>query len=163
MKDKKKIFELAGNLNTAMSYAVIGLPDRFLKHRHAWQAAHVLKDFGCRVFLVSPQLKIFEGSRVYPDLAALKGKVDVIVPCLRPHLIKDIVQDTVDCEAKYIWFQEQNWTPDFEAACQENNIGVVRGCILKHKLFSKPLAFLNPCYWHGRNEKKVPGKYQRIR
>lgn len=156
MEDKKKVFELAGDLNTAMSYAVVALPDRFLKHKHAWKAAHLLKEFGCRVFLVSPDMKTFEGRKVYPDLTVLKGKVDVVVPCLRPGLIMDIVKDTVACEAKYIWFQEQNWTPEFEAECQEYGIGVVRGCILKHKIYKKPLAFLNPCYWHSRKEKKVP-------
>ncbi|RJE48413.1 MULTISPECIES: CoA-binding protein [unclassified Dehalobacter] len=164
MKEAKKIYEFSGSLNTSMRYAVYADSHRFLKHKHAWKAAHCLKSFGCRVYLVAPDLKTktFEGSRVYPDLNALKGKVDVVVPCLRAELIQNIVVEAAECEAKAIWFQEQNWTPEFDAACRENGIEVVRGCVLKHKIYPRPFAYLNPCYWHGRKVNKVPGKYQRI-
>ncbi|MCM1564732.1 MAG: CoA-binding protein [Dehalobacter sp.] len=161
MKEAKTIYAFSGSLDTSMRYAVYASSDRFLKHKHAWKAAHCLKYFGCRVYLVAPDLKTFEGSRVYPDLSALQGRVDVVVPCLRAELIQDIVRKTVECEAKAIWFQEQNWTPELDAACVENEIEVVRGCVLKHKTYPRPFAYLNPCYWHGWKVSKVPGKHQR--
>ncbi len=161
-KLRNHVYEINGPLNTKMSYAIVANADRLQKHRHAYKAWHTLKDFGCKVYVAAPELPRFEGSKIYPDLESLKGKVDVIVPCLRAEYITDIVSQAADIGAKYIWFQEKNWTPIFETQCEEKGISIIRGCILKHKIYPKPFAYLNPCYWHGWKEKKVPNKYQRF-
>jgi len=158
----KKKYIITGELDTSMSYAVYTNPDRMVRHKHAWKVWRTLRDFGCKVYVVAPDMSVFEGSKVYSDWATLKGKVDVIIPCLRPPMINDIVQTADQIEAKYIWFQEQNWTPEFDVQCKEKKIGVIRGCVLKHKHYKKPLALFNPCYWHGWKENKVPSKYERI-
>ncbi|NLI92213.1 MAG: CoA-binding protein [Peptococcaceae bacterium] len=159
---KQKVYEITGALDTSMSYAVLANADRLKKHRHAWKVWHTLKDFGCKVFMVAPELSRFEGSKIYPDLASLEGKIDVVIPCLGTEYLQELVTQTAGSGAKYIWFQETNWTPDLDAQCRENGIEVVRGCVLKHKLYKRPLAYFHPCYWHGWKEKKVPGKYQKI-
>lgn len=162
MERRKKVYELAGSLNTGMSYAVLATADRFKKHRHAWKVWRTLRDFGCTVYPIADGLTRFEGSKFYPDLQSVAGKIDCVIPCLRQELITDIVEQAVNAQAKAIWFQETNWTPAFDQACQENGIEVVRGCVLKHKIYAKPLAFFSPCYWHGWHENKVPRKYQRL-
>jgi len=162
-RKKEKSFKINDMLDTDMRYVVLANSDRLVKHKHAWKVWHTLKDFGCKVFVVAPELTRFEGSIIYPDLDSLKDKVDVIVPCLRADYITDIVTKASQIGAKFIWFQEQNWTPDFEVQCQAEKIGVVRGCVLKHKIYRKPLAYFNPCYWHGWKENKVPDKYQRLK
>jgi predicted CoA-binding protein len=163
MNDRKvKVYAMAGSLDTSMRYAILANADRLKKHRHAWKVWQTLKDFGCPVFVVAPDLARFEGSKIYPDLLSLEGKIDVVIPCLRPEFLAELVRQTAASGAKYIWFQEKNWTEEFEAQCRENEIGVARGCVLKHKIYKKPFAYLHPCYWHGWQENKVPGKYQKI-
>jgi hypothetical protein len=157
----RKVFKMAGGLDTSMVYAVYTNADRLLKHRHAWKVWHTLKDFGCRVYVVAPDMIIFEGSKIYSDLISLKGKVDVIIPCLRLEYLGDLVKNTAMIGAKFIWFQENNWSPELDAQCSEKDIDVIRGCVLKHKIYKKPFAIFNPCFWHGWKEKKVPNKYQK--
>jgi len=153
---EKKVYPLAGELTTAQRYAVLGNADRFLKHKHAWKAWKTLKQFGCVVFPVAADLQRLEGSKVYPDLSVLHEKVDVIVPCLRVELIPEVIAQAQACGAKTVWFQERNWTQEFQDQADAAGIQVVRGCILKHKKHSKPFCFLNPCYWHGYKSPKAP-------
>lgn len=157
-----KRYKITDKLDTGMSYAVLANEDRLRKHRHAWKVWKTLRDFGCKVYVVAPELNTFEGSKIYSELSSLKGKVDVVVPCLREEYLKDLVADSAAVEAKYIWFQEKNWTPEFSAQCEERGIEVVRGCVLKHKVYYKPLAWFNPCYWHGWKERKVESRYKRV-
>ncbi|WP_041483978.1 CoA-binding protein [Desulfitobacterium metallireducens] len=155
---EKKIYRLAGNLNTGQSYAILGDDGRFLKHKHAWKAYQTLKEFGCATFPVAEGLARLEGSKVYPNLAALQDKVDVVVPCLHAEKLADLMSEVQACGAKTVWFQEQNWTSEFQKQADELGIEVVKGCILKHKIFTRPFGFFNPCYWHGLHSPKVPKK-----
>jgi len=160
--NKTKILEIKDGLHTGMSYAILANKDRLFKHRHAWKVWRALKEFGCRAYLVAPDLASFEGSKVFPDLDSLKGKVDVVIPCLHKEYLGELVTKTARINAKYLWFQENNWTPEFSDDCQEKGITVVRGCVLKHRTYQKPFAYFNPCYWHGRQEKQVANKYIRF-
>ena len=153
---EKKVYPLAGELTTAQRYAVLGNADRFLRHKHAWKAWKTLKQFGCVVFPVAADLQRLEGSKVYSDLSVLHEKVDVIVPCLRAELIPEVIAQAQACGAKTVWFQERNWTQEFQDQADAAGIQVVRGCILKHKKYSKPFCFFNPCYWHGYKSPKAP-------
>lgn len=155
---EKKIYTLAGELNTAQRFAVVGDAERFLKHKHAWKAWHTLKEFGCSVLPVAEGITRLDGTKVYPDLAVLQDKVDVVVPCLRPEKISNIIADVHGCGAQAVWFQEQNWTPAFQEQADTLGIQVIKGCILKHKIYSPPFGFFNPCYWHGLHSPKVPKK-----
>lgn len=158
---EKKIYSLAGELTTAMRYAVIGNSDRFLKHKHAWKAWRILKEWGCTVYGVTDGMTRLEGTKVYPDLAALQDKVDVVVPCLRAERIPNLISEAQACGAKTVWFQERNWTPEFQEQADALGIQIVRGCILKHKIYARPMGFLNPCYWHGLHSPKAPKKKYR--
>jgi predicted CoA-binding protein len=144
-----------------MRFAVYANADRIMKHRHAWEVWHTLKDFGCRVFVVAQDLKRYEGCKMYPDLQSLEGMIDVVIPCLRPEHYEDLAGEVSECGAKTIWFQENNWTEDLDEQCKEKGICVIRGCVLKHKYYKKPFAYFHPCYWHGWKDNKIPSKYQR--
>ncbi|NLO98638.1 MAG: CoA-binding protein [Peptococcaceae bacterium] len=160
---KKQVYPLKGGLDTGMNYVILAKADRLQKHRHAWKAWQVLKEFGCKTYLVAPGLDRFDGTKVFTDLESLATKVekiDVVVPCLRNEYLEDLVSKCAAIKAKYIWFQENNGTREMEEQCRVNGIGVVRGCVLKHKNFKKPFAYFHPCYWHGRKEIKVPDKHQ---
>jgi len=156
----RKRYPIKDDIDTGMSFVVYALPDRFQKHKHAWKVWRLLRDVGCKVYIVAPGLKLFEGSKVYSQWDDLKEKVDVIIPCLRASLIEDIADIAAEVQAKYIWFQEQNWTEELDEKCKEKGIQIIRGCVLKHKYRKKPWALFSPCYWHGWKESKVPSKYQ---
>lgn len=157
-----KIYPLAEGLTTADTYAVIGDIEKFEKHKHAWKVWRTLKDFGCRVYPVAEELKRIDGSKVYPSLAALEGNVNVVIPCLLPEKLPSLVHDAVEAGVQSIWFQEQTWTADLQQECEMAGIDVIRGCVLRHKQFSRPFGYLNPCYWHGLKDPKVPSKRGRI-
>ncbi|MGE4271639.1 MAG: CoA-binding protein [Desulfitobacterium sp.] len=153
---EKKVYSLVGETTTGQRYAVVGNADRFLKHKHAYKAWQILRQFGCVVHPVAEDLQRLEGFKVYPQLAALKDKVDVVVPCLKGELIPDIINQAQECGAQFVWFQERNWTEEFQEQADNAGIQVLRGCVLKHKIHPKPFGYLHPCYWHGLKSPKAP-------
>lgn len=159
MVREKKIYPLAEGLTTQDTYAVLGDAQKFQKHKHAWKAWRALKEFGCVVYPVAEDLNRLDGNKVYSNLAQLKDKVTVVVPCLLPEKLKSLVSDAACSGVNKIWFQEQTWTLEFQQECDSVGIEAVRGCVLRHVVYS-PLSmrYLNPCYWHGLREVKVPAK-----
>lgn len=159
MVRERKIYPLAEGLTTMDTYAVLGDGEKFRKHKHAWKVWRALKEFGCVAYPVTEDLKRIEGSKAYRSLAELKDKVTVVVPCLLPEKLRSLVSDTSLAGAGKIWFQEQTWTPELQQECESANLDVIRGCVLRHKVYPIiGLRYLNPCYWHGLRDAKVPGK-----
>lgn len=159
MAREKKIYTLAEGLDTADTFAVLGDGEKFQKHKHAWKVWRALKGFGCAAYPVAEDLKRIDGSKVYRNLEELKDKVTVVVPCLPPEKLSTLVTETVSAQIPKIWFQEQTWTQEFQQACNSVGIVVFRGCVLRHKIYPKiSLRYLNPCYWHGFKDVKVPEK-----
>ena len=159
MVREKKIYTLAEGLTTADTYAVLGDAFKFQKHKHAWRVWRALKEFGCVVYPVAEELQRIEGSKVYPNIAQLKDKVTVAVPCLLPEKHKCLVSDVAAAGIKKIWFQQQTWTQEFQQECDRAEIEVIRGCVLRHKDYPPfSLRYFNPCYWHGLRDLKVPLK-----
>ena len=158
MAREKKIYPLTGGLNTDLRFAVLGSAAKFKGRKHAWKAWQALKEFGCTVFPVAPDLPRLEGTKVFPDLQALAGKVDVVVPCLPRAELTELVSEAKDCGARWIWFQEQTWSEEMMAQCAAAKVEAVKGCVLRHKIYRKPWAYLHPCFWHGFRDAKVPAK-----
>ena len=159
MVREKKVYPLAGALTTSDTFAVLGNAEKFQKHKHAWKVWRTLKQFGCVVYPVAEDLKRIDGSKVYLNLAQLTDKVTVVVPCLSPERLKSLVSDVATAGGSTIWFQEQTWTQEFQQECEDVGIEVIRGCVLRHKVYPAiSMRYLNPCYWHGLRDVKVPSK-----
>lgn len=159
MAREKKIYPLAKGLTTQDTYAVLGDAQKFQKHKHAWKVWRTLKEFGCVAYPVAENLLRLDGSKVYLNLDQLKDKVTVVVPCLFPDKLKSLVPDAVAAGASKIWFQEQTWTQEYQQECDSSGIEVVRGCVLRHVIYSPiSMRYLSPCYWHGLRDAKVPSK-----
>jgi predicted CoA-binding protein len=147
---------LREDLTIQHRYAVIGSEKAFRGHQHAWKAWKVFKEFGCTVYPVAAKMKQRLGpDKVYADLTELQGKIDVAAPCLPAAELADLVPAAQAAGCTHIWFQEDSWSPELQAQCEEAGIKAVRGCVLLHKVFVKPLAFFHPCYWHGWRERKI--------
>jgi len=162
MVREKKIYPLTEGLTTLDTYAVLGDAQKFRKHKHAWKVWRALKAFGCLVYPVAEDINRLDGNKVYSNLDQLKDKVTVVVPCLPPDKLLTLVADAVSSGANKIWFQEQTWTQELQQECDNAGIEVIRGCVLRHVVHS-PLSmrYLNPCYWHGLRDVKVPAKRSR--
>lgn len=159
MVREKKIYPLAEGLTTQDTYAVLGDVLKFQKHKHAWKVWRALKEFGCVVYPVAEDINRLDGIKVYPNLAQLKDKVTVVIPCLLPDGLKALVSDTVSTGARKIWFQEQTWNQELQQECDSAGIEAIRGCVLRHVVHSPiSMRYFNRCYWHGLRDAKVPGK-----
>ncbi|HWQ42884.1 MAG TPA: CoA-binding protein [Desulfosporosinus sp.] len=159
MVREKKIYPLAEGLTTMDTYAVLGDAGKFQKHKHAWKVWRALKEFGCVAYPVAEDLKRIDGSKVYLNLAELKDMVTVVVPCLLPEKLEFLVSEAAYAGASKIWFQEQTWSQEFQQECHSAGMAVTRGCVLRHKVYPIiGVRYLNPCYWHGLKDAKVPSK-----
>jgi predicted CoA-binding protein len=159
---KKKIYPLAEGITTADTFAVLGDARSFKKRKHAWKVWRAIKDFGCIVYPLAGDLERLDGSKVYHNLAELKGKVTVIVPCLLPEKLSSLVADAAAAGANRIWFQEKTWSQELQQECDIAAIEAVRGCVLRHVSYSPiSMCYFNPCYWHGLRDAKVPAKRYR--
>lgn len=152
----RKVYELTGGITTGHRFAVLGDKERFRKYHHAWRAWSTLKEWGCQAYPVAERIARLSGSKVYPELAGLKGKIDVIVPCRLPEDLAALATQAQEAGAQYVWFQEQTWSEQLEEECMAAGLQVVRGCVLRHKKFGKVFGYLSPCYWHGLGDNKVP-------
>ena len=164
MRREKTVYPFLDGLSTEDSFAVLGNMQKFKSHKHAWQVWRALKEFGCQAYPVAEDLQRIAGVKVYKCLADLAGKVTVIVPCLLPDQLTTLAEEADQIGVKKIWFQEQTWSEDLQKECDEREIQVFRGCVLRHKIHpALSLRYLNPCYWHGLKDLKVPTKpYYRL-
>ncbi|MHB1652229.1 MAG: CoA-binding protein [Desulfitobacteriaceae bacterium] len=155
---EKVIYPFSEDLHTGLSYAVLGNAEKFVKHKHAWKVWRALKEFGCTVYPVAKDLPRWAEAKVFSDLSLLTGKVNVVVSCLRPEEVPSLVEEAQAAKVELIWFQEQTWSPLFQEQCEGTSIKTLRGCVLRHKKYRKPLSYFHPCYWHGLRDLKVPRK-----
>ncbi|MDR3586582.1 MAG: CoA-binding protein [Desulfosporosinus sp.] len=159
MVREKKVYPLAEGLTTVDTYAVLGNAETFQKHKHAWKVWRTLKEFGCVAYPVAENLKRIEGSKVYLNLAELKDKVTVVVPCLLPEHLTSLVADAATAGISKIWFQEQTWSKELQNECDSAGMAAICGCVLRHKVYPViGMRYFNPCYWHGLRDAKVPSK-----
>lgn len=154
----KKIYPLSGSLHTGLRFAVLGNRKKFQGKKHAWKVWKTLKSFGSIVYPVAIGLDRIEGTKVYPSLTSLQGKIDVAVICLLPDTYPQLLEDIKASQVKQVWFQEQTYNDELLEALAGEEIEVIKGCVLLHRPIAKPFAFFSPCYWHGFRQAKVPVK-----
>lgn len=164
---RSKTYVLHETVHSSMIFVVIGKVEKYIRNKHVRKCWQFCQEHNLKAYLVLMDLT--EGQkpgnlklpvRVYPHLAALPEKVDVVVPCLMPRHIPDIVEESVQAGAHTIWFQEKNWTEGFQEQAEEKGLAVVRGCMLKHQSYKGIGKFLRPCFWHGWGCKKILPKYR---
>jgi uncharacterized protein len=92
-----------------------------------------LKQRGYQVFLVHPQAKEILGEPCYPNLAALRGRVDGVVICLSPSQAGQAVQEAAQAGIKHIWLQQGAESGEVIRLAQELGLDPVAGkCILMY-------------------------------
>jgi predicted CoA-binding protein len=104
-----------------------------------------LKAKGYRIIPVNPNATELQGEKVFPDLASIPEKVDVVQIFRRPEDVPPIVEDAIQVGAKVVWMQKGiiNW----EAARRAEEAGlqvVMDRCMREthERLFSVPLNWM---------------------
>lgn len=132
--------------------AVVGVSRKTTKFGNA--IATELKGRGYQVFIVHPEAQEIGGERCYPDLAALKGKVDAALICVQPKAAEQVVQQALDAGIKRIWLQQGAQSPQAAAAARQGGASVVDGkCIL---MYAEPV---NSVHSFHRFFAKLFGQY----
>lgn len=65
-----------------------------------------LKSRGYEVYGVHPSAEEIAGEQCYPNLSALRGRVDAAVLCIRPDNVESILQDAANGGVRNVWLQQ---------------------------------------------------------
>ncbi|RNI21677.1 CoA-binding protein [Flexivirga caeni] len=96
--------ELRDLLQTSRTIAVVGVSGNPARPSHG-VAAYLVERTGYDVWLVNPGLTELFGGPVYPDLAALPGRPDIVDVFRRPAELASVTADAISGGAGALWFQ----------------------------------------------------------
>jgi hypothetical protein len=92
-----------------------------------------LKGRGYQVELIHPTAKEIAGQQCYPSLAALPGKVDGVLVCVKPTQVEEVLRQAAQAGIKKIWLQQGAESPASLRMASELGLAVVSGkCILMY-------------------------------
>jgi uncharacterized protein len=123
--------------------AVVGLS------KHADRASHpiafYLRSLGYRIFPVNPTAvgQRIVGRTVYPDLASLPEKVDLVQVFRKPEDVPLVVREAVAMGARFVWLQLGIANPGAADEAAAAGIQMVMNkCMLEEhlRLFGKPFV-----------------------
>lgn len=113
-----------------------------------------LKQRGYQVSIVHPEAKEIDGDPCYPNLAALKDKVDGVVICVSPRQAGTVLREAAAAGIKNIWLQQGAQSKETADVAKELGIHPVTGkCIL---MYAPPVKSIHSFH---RTINKIFGSY----
>ena len=108
-------------LNNVKTIAVVGASSK--SDRDSYKVMKFLQDFGYKIFPVNPKnnTKIL-GQKCYPDLSAIKERVDMVDVFRAIEHIPSIANEAINIRAKILWTQEGLYCEESEKIA--NNAGL---------------------------------------
>lgn len=92
-----------------------------------------LKSRGYQVYAVNPSLQEYKGDPCYPNLTALKGKIDGAVINLQARKTGDVLREAAQLGLKNIWLQQGAESAEVLQIAKELGLNpVVKKCILMY-------------------------------
>jgi len=92
-----------------------------------------LKRRGYEVFLVHPQAGTIDGQVTYPNLAALKDRVDAVLVSLPAAKGMEVLREANAAEIRNVWIQQGGESPELVKLGEELGLNLVTGkCILMY-------------------------------
>ncbi|MCX8011034.1 MAG: CoA-binding protein [Ignavibacteria bacterium] len=110
-------------LKGSKTIAVVGISDNPM--RDSGHIALFLKSKGFDVVGVNPQLKEFDGIKVYPTLKEIPHPIDIVNIFRRSEFVGEIVDQAIDIKAKVIWMQLGVINYEAEKKAIENGLEVI--------------------------------------
>ncbi len=145
---KKEIEEFVGS----KSFAVVGVSRNPRKFGNT--IYRELKNRGYEVFGVNPLLSEIDGDKCYPDLSALKGRIDAAVVCVTPNRVESTLRDAASAEVRNVWLQQGAESANAVKMGQNLGITIVAGgCIL---MYAEPVRSFHAFH---RFFVRVAGRY----
>jgi uncharacterized protein len=127
---------------TSKHIAVVGLSRNGRKFGNS--ALAQLSQRGYEVFAVHPEAKEIAGARCYPNLSALRGKVDAVVICISPGGVTGVLREASTIGLKNVWLQQGAESPEAISLAKELKLNLVTGrCIL---MYAPPVEGFHA--WH---------------
>ena len=127
---------------TSKSIAVVGVSRNGKKFGNS--ALTELAKRGYEVFAVHPEAEEIAGTRCYPNLTALHGKVDAVLICISPGGVAGVLREAAAIGLKNVWLQQGAESPEAIALAKELKLNLVSGrCIL---MYAPPVEGFHS--WH---------------
>ncbi len=67
---------------------------------------HELRNRGYEVYGVNPSVREINGEMCYPNVGALRGKIDAAVICVKPDQVASVLRDVSDAGLRHVWLQQ---------------------------------------------------------
>ncbi len=113
------------------SFAVIGVSRDPKKFGNA--IYRELKKRGYQVYGVNPSIQEMDGERCYPNVSALKGRIDAAVVCLKPENVEAVLREATDAGVRRVWLQQGAESRSAFETGRNLGLNVVGGkCILMY-------------------------------
>jgi uncharacterized protein len=124
------------------SIAVVGLSRSGRKFGNS--AFKELAKRGYEVFAVHPDAEDIAGTRCYPNLGALRGKVDGALVCIPPAAVPGVLREAAAIGLNNIWLQQGAESPEAIGLAKSLGLNFVTGrCIL---MYAPPVEGFHA--WH---------------
>tara|TARA_B100000989_G_scaffold19558_1_gene12872 strand:+ start:4296 stop:4703 length:408 start_codon:yes stop_codon:yes gene_type:complete len=123
MKNKKDNLRLI--LDHVETIAVVGASSN--PERDSYKVMKFLQDFGYRIFPVNPNIQNTKilGQQCYPDLSAIKERIDMVDVFRAKEHISSIVDAAIKIKAKIFWTQEGLYSEEAETIASNAGLKVI--------------------------------------
>lgn len=103
-----------------------------------------LKQRGYEVYAVNPALQKFDDDPCYPNLEAVKDKVDGVVVIVTPAQGVEVLKQAAAAGIRNVWIQQMGDSPELLQTGQQLGLQMVNGkCIL---MYAQPVGSFHA--WH---------------
>jgi hypothetical protein len=109
-------------------WAVVGVSAN--RNKFGYRVYERLKQAGYTVYAVNPNLKILDGVTVYPDLASLPEKPDVVNFVVPPKVTTSLIPQCSSLGVKCVWMQPGAECEEAMRLARESEIEALRNCVL---------------------------------
>lgn len=96
--------EIRALLERVRSIAVVGLSPR--TDRPSFKVASALQGFGYRIIPVRPMAKEILGEKVYPDLASVPERIDLVDVFRAPEHVDEVIDACIALQMPAVWLQD---------------------------------------------------------
>lgn len=134
--------ELREILQTVKTVACVGVSSN--DEKPSYWIFNYLKEAGYRMIPVNPTAAEILGEKVYPDLASIPHKVDVVQIFRKPEDVPPVVEVAIQIGAKVVWMQEGIVNEEAAQVAEAAGLKVVMNrCMMKthQRLMVGPMRF----------------------
>ena len=96
--------EIRALLERVRNIAVVGLSPK--TDRPSFKVASALQRFGYRIIPVRPMAKEILGEKVYPDLASVPEKIDLVDVFRAPDQVDEVIDACIALRVPAVWLQD---------------------------------------------------------